>query len=428
MKVPLRDRYVVIAWLAWLWAVGNALYVYLVLGSARMFRLESAVFIFVGVLLPLVVWRPPQCAQPTTLTPAPNRVLMLIAVSLWLVALVPFLTLPFLSDDYVFLASYRHWSNVFGVAHFFRPTFAGVFLVLATVGRGSAVPFHVVALVIHGTSAWLVYVLARRLFQRADAAVLCFAMFLLNPLQLEAVLWASGLQELLWTLFVLASVVVYTGSRLLSPLRLMCTILLLACGLLSKETAVSSILLLPAADWVYFKMKRGSLLAAAYLGFAVTAAVYLFVRARVTPVEPEFFVMPGAYFAKQFIGMPYKFFVQPWNLTAANVPAVILCAATVATLVVACWAVVGGAGPLVLAGPAVILISTLPVLQLLLRRVRPPRHPIYLFCCDWLGSVGGTTADDGSFPSTVVRRRTRHHHRGFVCVLTGQRQAVAHGW
>src|ERR1019366_2469220 len=162
----------------------------------------------VGVLLPLIFWRPPTVEREAALTETDNRLLMLLAVGLWLVTLVPRLTLPFLSDDYVFLASYKQWSDVLNVGHFFRPAFGAVFLLLARTGNGSPVVFHVVALLIHAASAWCVYVLSRRLFQRADAATFCFAIFLLNPLQLEAVLWVSGLQELLWTLFVLAGLVV----------------------------------------------------------------------------------------------------------------------------------------------------------------------------------------------------------------------------
>src|SRR5439155_23971600 len=141
---------------------------------------------------------------------------LLLAMGLWLLTLALCLPLPFLGDDYVFLASYRHWSDVLNVRSFFRPMFAIVFMLLAKVGNDSVLPFHIVALIIHSSSAWLVYVMARRLFRRTDAAALCFAIFVLNPLQLEAVLWVSGLQELLWTLFALLSLIVYTRSQLLS--------------------------------------------------------------------------------------------------------------------------------------------------------------------------------------------------------------------
>ena len=112
-----------IAWAALLWALGNTLYVYLVLGGTRTFRVESAVFLLVAALLPLV-WFAPSGSTPAVLTDKASRSLALVAGGLWLVALSPFVTLPFLSDDYVFLASYRSLPDVVNVGHFFRPMFA----------------------------------------------------------------------------------------------------------------------------------------------------------------------------------------------------------------------------------------------------------------------------------------------------------------
>jgi hypothetical protein len=364
MNSELRNRYVVLAWAAFLWAVGNSVYAYLVLGGERTFRVESAAFILVGVLLPLIFWRPSTVVEgEEALTQRDNRFLMVLALGLWLVTLVPFVTAPLLGDDYVFLASYRHLSDVLRLrdGQFFRPMFALVFFLLTRIAGGSTVPFHVVGLLIHATSAWFVYLLSRRLFQRADAATLCFALFLLNPLQLEAVLWVSGLQELLWTFFMLAGLVVYTSARVLSLWRLILTVVLTACALLAKETAVASALLLPAADWAFFRMQRGRWFPATYAGLAIIVATYLLVRARVTSIESGFFVTPGRYFTQKFVATPYRFFVQPWNLAAAHIPTIVPCCAAVLALAVLFWAVVRGTGPMALAGPAVILISTLPV-------------------------------------------------------------------
>jgi hypothetical protein len=186
-------------------------------------------------------------------------------------------------------------------------------------------------------------------------------LFLLNPLQLEAVLWASGLQELLWTVFVLAGLFVYTGAQTLSAMRIAVTGGLLGASLLSKETAVSSILLLPLADWVYFRMARGRHLWWAYLVFAMVVVGYLLSRARLASIESAYFVTPGTYFAKQFIGMPYKFFVQPWNVSAAAVPVLLPCVAALVAIALLFLAVVRGGEPRLLTGPLVVLVSTLPV-------------------------------------------------------------------
>jgi hypothetical protein len=350
------------AWLAFLWAIGNCLYVYLALAGARAYRIESAVFILVVALVPLLTFtRPIRPGDGPALTSLQSRLAIALSAGLWLFTLVPFLTLPFLSDDYVFLAAYQRWSDVFGAGHMFRPAFATVFFVVAKLGNGSAVPFHLIAMLLHAASAWLVYVLARRMFRRSEPAVVCFVVFLLNPLQLEPVVWASGLQELLWTFFALASLVVYTGSQQLSARRLTATLVLATCALLSKETATSLVLLMPAADWIFFRMKRGTLVTAAYGAFAVVACAYLWVRFRVQAVDANYFVMPNAYFVKQFVGMPYRFFAQPWNAAAMDITPSASCAASLAIIALLFVAALRGAGLLALAGPAVVLISTLPV-------------------------------------------------------------------
>ena len=394
-----RKLFISFASVALLWAVGNSLYVYLILGGTRTFRVESAVFLLVAALLPLIWWSPSGPEHPAALTESESWGLGLLAAGLWLVALAPFVTLPFLSDDYVFLASYRRVSDVANARQFFRPMFAFVFLLLAKVGGGVPLPFHLVGLLIHATSAWFVYVLARRLFRRTDAAVFCFAVFLLNPLQAEAVLWASGLQELLWAGFLLAAMVVYTGAQSLTGMRLGITLLLVTCSLLSKETATSFVLLLPLADLAFFRMRRGPLLPAAYLGFVVTLTGYLLLRGRVASIEAEFYRTPTRYFVQKFLSTPYSFFVQPWNVAAADIPPIVPCCATVVALSALFWGVLRGTGRTALLGPAVILVSTLPVYAYFY--VAPDlRATRYLY----FASVGWALLTAQTVKSILVRR------------------------
>ena len=400
MNRGLRVGCVAAASVALLWAIGNAVYVYLVLHGGRVFRVESAAFILAATLLPLAVWGPSRASGPATLTARDNTWLIVLAACSWLLALAPFLTLPFLSDDYVFLASYRNLSDAFNVRHFFRPMFAAVFLALRTIGGGSPVPFHLAALAVHAASGWFVYLLARRLFRRDDAAVLCFAVFLLNPLQAEAVLWVSGLQETLWTAFVLAGLVVYTGSPLLSASRAGATLLLIVCALLSKETAISSVLLLPAADWAFFRMRRGPLLPAMYALLVAAGSAYLFIRSRVASPDPAFYVVPDRYFVQKFLSTPYRFFTQPWNAAVVKVPPLVSCCTGVVAFSLLFWAVVRGAGPLVLAGPVSIVLSTLPV-YIYFYVSADLRASRYLY----FGAIGWALLTAHVLKTVVVRRR-----------------------
>ncbi|HSK10437.1 MAG TPA: hypothetical protein VK911_12735, partial [Vicinamibacterales bacterium] len=120
-------------------------------------------------------------------------------------------------------------------------------------------------------------------------------------------------------------------------------------------------LLLPLADWAFFRMKRGSVLPAAYLGFVLALAGYLFVRGRVTPIEATFYSAPTRYFLQKFVSTPYRFFAQPWNVEAVDLSPVLPCCVTLIVLGAVFWAANRGVGRSALVGPAVILASTLPV-------------------------------------------------------------------
>ena len=349
--------------LSMIWAVVNCLYVYLALGGDKAYRLESAVIVLVVVALPAIVsrgWPREFVAEPPSLL----LWLLALAVGLWMAFAMPLVTFPFLSDDYGFLHAYRSMADAARPFQFYRPGFAVAFVVLGGIGGGSPALFHVAGFLLHLGSAALVFSLARKLFATPEPAVVAFVLFLLSPIQLESVLWVSGLQELLWVFFILAAVRCYIGDRELRPGRITAVLALAACGLASKETAVCVVLLLPAADFLLFRFKRGRLLSIAYVGVALELAVYLVIRHRMVPVDEAFFVRPSHYFVKQFLAMPYEIFLHPWNRSAVHVPVTAVCVTALAGIGGVFAVAWRGPGARVFAGPALVIISTLPVYSL----------------------------------------------------------------
>jgi hypothetical protein len=120
-------------------------------------------------------------------------------------------------------------------------------------------------------------------------------------------------------------------------------------------------LLLPAADFLFFRFKRGALQPVAYVALLSELAGYLFLRGRFVSTEPGWLVPPTTYFVKQFLVIPYTVFVHPWNRAAVDVPPVILCASAISLVVLLLLAVVRSPSARVISGPAVILISTVPL-------------------------------------------------------------------
>lgn len=351
----------VVVYAAYAWAVLNSLYVYLLAHGARVYRVEAATFIYIAALLPLLFTRAAQGTEARPWPPAGRLLVLTAAATLWIVSVGPLVGFPFLSDDYVFLDRYRTASAALHPLSFVRPVFAVLFWLLRTVGGGSTVPFHVVGFVLHVVSAACVYKLTERILKSPDAATIASSIFLLNPLQLEATLWVSGLQEALWTSSLLTAAVVYTAEGVLTTRRIAATAALTAAALLSKETAACFVLIFPLLDLAIGRSTGECLVRTAYIVFGLELAAYLGLRAFVLPsVDQQFVVHPNRYVLKEFVATPYRAYLFPWNPSAVAVPRVITCALGVAALTALLRTARRPALPLV-CGPSLILASTLPL-------------------------------------------------------------------
>jgi hypothetical protein len=351
----------IIATAATTWAVANCFYVYLALHGARSFRVESATILMICLCLPRLFLNP-DAALDGRMSQTLERLGYLVPLAIWLAIVVPLIGFPFLSDDYVFLDRYRHFADARYPFQFFRPLFAVIFVVLNKLGHGSPVLFHALAFGLHAATAWLASSLTRRVISY-EAAPIVFAVFLTNPLQLEAVLWVSGLQEVLWAFFTFAALRVYIGQHVLSTPRVVATLLLATCALLSKETAVCIVGLIPLMDWSVFRFQRGRQMWPVYAAFCALLTTYLGVRSQVALIDRGLLPQASTYVVKQFLVIPYRFFSQPWNSTAVHVPPVVTCLTAVAILVFLWAALLRGMPRRVLIGPAIVLLATAPLLS-----------------------------------------------------------------
>ncbi len=203
-----------------------------------------------------------------------------------------------------------------------------------------------------------IYLLACRLFRARWPALIVFTVFLLNPLQAEAVLWVSGLQDVLCGTFALAALAVHLRVQQISPGSLAGTGVLAAAALLSKETAICLVAVVPASDWLLYRWKRGRMLIPAYLGLVIIAAAYFLVRSQFAAIGDDFLPHFSRYWLKEFLTTPYACFAQPWNVSAIAVPGVILFLASVCAPILIFVATASGRSfARALAGPALIVAA-----------------------------------------------------------------------
>jgi len=122
-------------------------------------------------------------------------------------------------------------------------------------------------------------------------AFIVFLVFLVSPFQAEAVLWISGLQELLWVFSLLLAALSYTKTKEIGKIAIILTSLFTIIALLSKETAVCFILFFLVLDVFGFRFQRGRHLKSAYIAFSSILILFGFVRAVVLTIPSNFFLL-----------------------------------------------------------------------------------------------------------------------------------------
>ena len=224
------------------------------------------------------------------------------------VVYAPSLFIGFLSDDFVLVDRAVHgafWD--FPSPELFRPTplllWRGIFEV---VGQ-SPLALHLVNVVIHGLNASLVVAVASRLTNDGVLAFCAGLIFLTLPSNVEAVAWASGVQDVLMTFGCLIFVLCAMGRPSLWVGAL--AVVALVVGLLAKEAAVvAPVLGLLVVDRI--RTPRRMVLIGT--GAAV-CLVYGLWRLTAVTLPSEYAVVPSQYFLKEFLVRPWGTLTVPWS-------------------------------------------------------------------------------------------------------------------
>lgn len=142
-------------------------------------------------------------------------------------------------------------------------------------GKDFAFGFHLTNIILHISCAIALYYLFSRLFKKEAIAFFSAILFLIHPINVEAVTYISGRADCLVLLFLLLSFISYVKFRQLQIKRFFYSAAFFyALALFSKEVALAGIFVFILLDWAMdknFKFKY-------YFLFAALSAAYLMVR------------------------------------------------------------------------------------------------------------------------------------------------------
>lgn len=211
---------------------------------------------------------------------------------LLLCGLLPFilnLDAYFLSDDFVLL----HWTHavpirdVLGFLNpdtdwFYRPIVKLYYWAGQNIFGLRAAPFHAVSIVLHWTTAYLLYLLiARQVRSNRVVALAAALFFLLNPYHAETVSWIAATGDLIAVLCMFVALLLFhhfwMGN---TPIYLAGSLALFAVALLTRETAVVLPVLILLYAVTLLPNKHGNLprLAAVLSAYTVILLMYLLVQ------------------------------------------------------------------------------------------------------------------------------------------------------
>jgi hypothetical protein len=366
----LRRFAAVLSWVSAVYLLTRVAALYLELGGTRRHHVEAAAFVFLASLLPLVSSRLPPDSDALLDTTEDDiswwRWTPLLLVACSLVLHWNLLWTGLFSDDYV-LADAARQGRLTVWRDLFRPMIFVLWRPVVALTDSPGAWLHALNLVLHGANAALVAALAHRLLRRRSSGLIAGLLFLVCPAGLEAVAWASGLQDVLMTTFVLAFLTLATTERQGWWMRGL-GLLALVGGLVTKETAVAAPLLaaLVSAGAPTRQARRRTLIAAA-LSLGVVGA-FAVIRLAILPLPGSYEVPATRYAVKELVVRPFATLVVPLReeeTRSAPLVAIALVAATVFLLrgAAARWDRHSARLWRTVVAGAMVLVAVLPVLS-----------------------------------------------------------------
>ncbi len=303
-------------WILWPSAVYAAALVvrYFLPPHVPRFQVESAYFIFVGLGVLAVLIRPGGRRARLAAVDADDfrsrAFVTLLFVAGALILYAPAVRMGLLSDDYVI----AEWARRLELVHveatgFLRPGVPLFWAMLNVLPGDLATAAHLANIVLHGFNAALVALIALRFDLRPEQALAAGAMFMAFPGLSEAIVWASGVQDVLMTTFGLTAVALASAR----PPNVVGAVFATICAVLVKETAVviPALAALIIAGRTESRFSRPDRIVVASLAVVVTA----YVIARLASGVPSSFltVDDWRYFLKQLVAGSFATLGAPWT-------------------------------------------------------------------------------------------------------------------
>ena len=175
------------------------------------------------------------------------------------------------------------WSFQGGRTNFYRPLQFACYWILYRIGGPNPALFHLLNLLLYVASAWLVFRVAKELFNHEAVAFAGALLWALHPVHVEAVAWISALPDVVFGFFTLLAFLCFLRAEQDTEKRYpyhALAVLAFFAALFFKEMALSFPLLLLAYWFFLRKPESWFHRALRWLPYAAATLVYVAVRSQ----------------------------------------------------------------------------------------------------------------------------------------------------
>lgn len=287
-------------------------------GHAFRYHVESAALIFVGcgLAVRIALHRGGSANRRAAASNVPRHLWLWPLLCCGAFALYwRALSIGFLSDDFVLSARAADWQLGAGSTGFFRPLAMLLWALMLDLGAGPAA-FHALNIVLHGTNAYLASRIAAGWLDDLLWSGVAGAIVLTMPIAPEAVVWCSGVFDLLATTLVVSSVLVARqyGQQNVSVWRRIALIVIALAAIASKETAVVGFVLVAMDASV-----RGYKGRALWIDLAVAALIAsMYAAGRLALAAPYERPALTRFAAQRAVFATYGGLAVPWHATVIS--------------------------------------------------------------------------------------------------------------
>lgn len=141
------------------------------------------------------------------------------------------------------------------INNYYKPVFTSVLSLIYFFSSGSPFGLHLVQIILHIVNVILVFILLRHFLKKWTSFIIAL-IFLVHPLNTEAVSYISSFQDVLFLLFGLTALNLMVNFKEKTYFQYMFISIFLILSILSKETGVLFLVLIPLYNYLFEKGKN----------------------------------------------------------------------------------------------------------------------------------------------------------------------------